>query len=353
MQRHQSSGRLSIGERIKVIEYKYRFTSPIIITRTWKREMQSVPPTRATINLVFNKFLTTGSVADLHKTGRPVSKSDEIKEDIEGRLNDAPNTSLRRMSLELDASYSTVRKVVRECKFKPYIPRLRQELSEDDFDRRVEFCELFQEMMEDQPDLPELIIWSDEAKFHVNGSVNRHNSVYWCKENPGISIGKSVNSPGVMVWGAVHANGLVGPFFFDEQVTGNSYLAMLNDYFLPRFQNLEQNNHMFFMQDGAPAHFSRVVREFLDEHFAGRWFGRRGAIDWPPRSPDMTPMDFCVWGCIKNAVYKTPINSVDDLKEKITNAFVAFDNEVCKNACLSVPLRLQKCIDNEGKHFES
>ena len=42
---------------------------------------------------------------------------------------------------------------------------------------------------------------------------------------------------------------------------------------------------MWLMQDGAPAHFSRIVREFLNNNYTNRWIGRRGPIAWPARGP--------------------------------------------------------------------
>ena len=44
--------------------------------------------------------------------------------------------------------------------------------------------------------------------------------------------------------------------------------------------------------NGAPPHWGLVVREFLDQTFPNRWIGRDGPIAWPPRSPDLTPLDF-------------------------------------------------------------
>ena len=46
------------------------------------------------------------------------------------------------------------------------------------------------------------------------------------------------------------------------------------------------------MQDGAPPHYANPVKIWLNDKFAGKWLGRRGAIDWPARSPDLTPADF-------------------------------------------------------------
>ena len=38
---------------------------------------------------------------------------------------------------------------------------------------------------------------------------------------------------------------------------------------------------MRFVHDGAPPHFSRVARQFLNQHFANKWIGHGGPIAWP------------------------------------------------------------------------
>ncbi|GFT41032.1 DUF4817 domain-containing protein [Trichonephila clavipes] len=54
--------------------------------------------------------------------------------------------------------------------------------------------------------------------------------------------------------------------------------------------------HMWFQQDGAPSHYARHAREHLDRTFPNRWIGRGGPVAWPPRSPDLSPLDFSL-GC--------------------------------------------------------
>jgi hypothetical protein len=48
--------------------------------------------------------------------------------------------------------------------------------------------------------------------------------------------------------------------------------------------------------DGAPPHFSQVVRQYLGHKFPNRWIGRGGTQNWPPRSLDLNPLDYHVWG---------------------------------------------------------
>jgi hypothetical protein len=60
-----------------------------------------------------------------------------------------------------------------------------------------------------------------------------------------------------------------------------------------------------FQQDGALAHYASIVTEFLDETFPRRWIWRGGWKQWPPRSPDLTPLDFYFWGYVKQIVYSS------------------------------------------------
>ena len=55
---------------------------------------------------------------------------------------------------------------------------------------------------------------------------------------------------------------------------------------------------MWYQHDGLPAHFSIAARQVFNDKYLKRWIGRGGAVSWPPRSPDLTPLDFFLWGPI-------------------------------------------------------
>ena len=74
------------------------------------------------------------------------------------------------------------------------------------------------------------------------------------------------------------------------------------------------------MHDGAPAHFSVVLRNYLQTVYPNRWIGRGGPQEWPPRSPDLNSLDFILWGHLKTLVYTSPINTVEQLREIIVAA---------------------------------
>ena len=123
---------------------------------------------------------------------------------------------------------------------------------------------------------------------------------------------------------------------------------------IPQLQQLTNLNDFYFQQDGALSHYSRRVREYLDEKFSSAWIGRRGPIDWPARSPDLTPMDFFFWGVLKDKVYSRKPRSAEELKNYIRDAFqeINAQSDLCKKICQSVGDRLQNCVNQEGKQFE-
>ncbi|GFS89326.1 DUF4817 domain-containing protein [Trichonephila clavipes] len=74
----------------------------------------------------------------------------------------------------------------------------------------------------------------------------------------------------------------------------------------------------------APPHWNKNVREFLNEHLLHRWIGRAGPKDficlhWSPRSPDLTPCDFFLWGFVKDKVFVRPVpQDLEELKQRMT-----------------------------------
>ena len=106
------------------------------------------------------------------------------------------------------------------------------------------------------------------------------------------------------------------------KVKGEAYLRFLQEE-LPRLLEdvpLNKRGRMYFQNDGALPHSSREVRNFLNYHFPGRWIGRCGPHHWPARSPDLSPLDYCVWGWMKELVYSVKVETRDALLVRILDA---------------------------------
>jgi len=100
------------------------------------------------------------------------------------------------------------------------------------------------------------------------------------------------------------------------------------------------------------------VCRFLNETMPQRWIGHTGPKDlalnsWPPRSPDMTPCDFFLWGYVKERVYVPPLPA--DLDE-LTNRITAAVNSVTEDTLRRIWDKFIYCIDvvraAGGRHIE-
>ena len=57
--------------------------------------------------------------------------------------------------------------------------------------------------------------------------------------------------------------------------------------------------------DGAPPHNAAVITNMLNERYGDRWIGLNfPTVRFPPRSPDLTPLDYYLFGNLKRIVYK-------------------------------------------------
>ena len=139
--------------------------------------------------------------------------------------------------------------------------------------------------------------------------VNTHNLHYWSIENPHwLQETSHQVCWHVNVWCCVPNRKIIGPIFYNRNLTGERYNRLLRTIIEEYLDGLPlaQLQNVWFQHDGAPPHFAAIARDTLNELFDDHWIGRAGPIAWPPRSPDLTPMDFFLWGYIKSIVYETP-----------------------------------------------
>ncbi|GFY66643.1 putative mariner [Trichonephila inaurata madagascariensis] len=142
--------------------------------------------------------------------------------------------------------------------------------------------------------------------------------------------------------------------FLDGTIDGPRYLDMLIEVGVLQLQARPDSAELFFRQDGIPPHCSLAINQYLDQEFPHPWMGKRINIEWSPRSPDLTPMDFFFWGAVKDKVYSRKPVTVRQLKNFIQDAFkeIHSNRNWCITVCDSVGDGLQEFISAEAGHFE-
>ena len=104
-------------------------------------------------------------------------------------------------------------------------------------------------------------------------------------------------------------------------------------------------------------HFHRTVRVFLNHVLQQRWMGRAAKghnhLPWPPRSPDITPCDFFLWGFVKDSVYIPPLPmSLKELRDRITHALQTITADMLHRVWDEFDYRVDVCRVTQGAHIE-
>jgi hypothetical protein len=138
--------------------------------------------------------------------------------------------------------------------------------------------------------------------YRVIRACNFHNQHVWADTNPSATIQSSHQQRfAINIWAGIIGECLFGPYVLPDKLNGQNYTDFLRTT-LPDYLEdmpLAFRRQLYFMDDCAPAHFSLSARRHLNGHYPGRWRGRGEPIAWPPRSPDLNPLDFYLWGHLK------------------------------------------------------
>lgn len=319
------------------------------------------PISQATVSRIERKFRETGHVRDSSKAGPNVQINEEAQLDVLLSVEEDPHKSTRQMAREHNVSQASVLRLLKQQKMHPYKVIPVHELMERDGDRRLQFCEIILNRCQLNPQFITRILFSDEATFCLNGTVNRQNCRYWSRQNPHWMMEANTQYPRkVNVWAGIIENRIIGPYFFNGSLNSEKYLNFLESYLIPTLKRLypaegdpnEIDHHVWYQQDGAPPHFGHHVRTYLNAVLPGRWIGRRGVIEWPARSPDLTPLDFFLWGYLKSKVYVNRPDNLEELKHRIRQEVEQISPQIIENVLREFRDRLVHCQEANGLQFE-
>ncbi|GFX26109.1 putative DD41D transposase [Trichonephila clavipes] len=193
-------------------------------------------------------------------------------------------------------------------------------IHQNDHQARRRFVEWAQNEIAVVPDFHKQILFSDEAHFWLNGYVNKQYCRIWSEANPQVYVETPLHPEKLTVWCALWAGGIIGPYFF---------------------KNDEGHNELWFQQDGATCHTARATIDLLKDTFGDRLISRFGPVNWPPRSCDLTPLDYLLWGYVKSLVYADKPQTLDYLEDNIRRVIADIQ-----------PQMLEKVIENWTSRFD-
>jgi hypothetical protein len=113
---------------------------------------------------------------------------------------------------------------------------------------------------------------------------------------------------------------------------------------------LEENGRdCWLQQDGATIHTANTTTTFMQEFFGEPVIG--GGL-WPPRSPDLTPADFFLWGCLKDRVYRNNPRNLEEPKHNIEANVNSINEQTLRKVARNIVKRVDACLHEGGGHFQ-
>ncbi|GFT81425.1 transposable element Tc3 transposase [Trichonephila clavipes] len=103
----------------------------------------------------------------------------------------------------------------------------------------------------------------------------------------------------------------------------------------PKSRNFHDVQELWFQQDGAKCHTARAAIDLLKDTFGDRLISRFGPVIWPPRSCDLTPLDYFLWRYVKSLVYADKPQTLHHLEDNM-----------CRVIADIRPQMLEKVIEN-------
>lgn len=313
----------------------------------------------ATLKRWLQRIDATGAAQRKHGSGRPRSARtivniNHVRQAIVTPLN-SPRKHItpRRIAPVLGISRRSVQRIIsKDLRMRVFKRLPVTQLSEHDKLRRRIRCETLLGRFNDRT--VQRIFFTDEKLFTVSPVIVPQNDRVYSTallkrhvRHRSLVKHRCHFSHSVMVAVGISMKGKSRVIFLPngQTITAQYYCDnMLSTIFLPDCHRIFNNWQFTFQQDSASAHRAQRTIAFLRQNVPDFI----SPDEWPPKSPDMNPVDYFVWGKLQEAVYSVPIRDLEHLKERIHLCWNALPQRHINAAILGWRNRLQMCVNENG-----
>ena len=127
---------------------------------------------------------------------------------------------------------------------------------------------------------------------------------------------------------------------------------MLNEFLFTKIEE-EDIVNIWFQQDGSTCLKAKAIFDVLRPVFEDRIISRRADVVWPPRSCDLTPLDYYLWGAVKDKRYADKPETNDALKDNIREAIAEIQLHKIDNVLKNWTDRVGYCIASRGSQLNT
>jgi transposase len=330
-------------------EHGYGPTAIVRMLHLYKLSLSFVEKT-------IRRYKETNSIEDRPREGRPKSaRTPSNIRKIEKMITTKPNTPCSKLAVKVGISVSSATRILKEdlC-LKPYKRRKAEALDAVHKQKRVKCCKALLKRFKDGA--VDNVLFSDEKWFVLEEKSNRQNDLVWAPsfEAAAEAVGpvEYTQYPSkIMVWAGISVRGRTRLVFFEPKKTVNQQeyqKHVLEGELVRAGQEMFGDEDWTFMQDGCSIHTAKATQAWCATNLPNFL----ESSEWPPRSPDLNPCDFFLWGTLEAIVNTQPLNSFSQLKAKLRHAWKNLDQEAIARACRVSIDRMKLCIKHDGSRFE-
>ena len=281
------------------------------------------------------------------RTIRTVGAIQKVKNRMKGKRR----VSVRKLSNDLGISRMSIERILRDdLGYYPYKKIAEPFLTDVHKSERKKFANWVRTNFRKEQTMK--ILFSDEKFFDIDGAYNVQNDRIWAPNRTEANkkcgiMGKRKFPQKVMVWLGACSKGITPLVIFEN---GTLDHARYIEEVLPvalKYANKTFGNDWTFQQDGAKPHIHHLTQEWCRKNFPAFLDKDR----WPANSPDLNPLDYCIWNELAGAMNWNQVTSKQTLIEELKRGWRKVRSDVVFESCNSWTARLLKVSKNNGEHL--
>ena len=258
--------------------------------------------------------------------------------------------STRKIASKIGISQSSVTRILRHnLGLKPYKRRKIPKLTPEHIRKRKSFANWVRNNF--TKETSKTILFSDEKLFDLDGVYNKQNDRIWAvsradADSRGGIYEKSKFPQKVMVWLGVCTKGATKVVVLEGSVNHQSYIKNV----LPvarQYGNKYFEGNWTFQQDGARAHTQELSQKYCRDKMPNFISKDR----WPPNSPDLNPLDYCIWNEIVTGMRWDRVLCKTTLISEIKHAVRILRKEILLDSCTRWYTRVRKVGAADGAYL--
>jgi len=299
------------------------------------------------------KMIDENGVINLSKPPgrtRIVRTKSAIKK-VKQRVNGKRKVSERILAKEMNISKTTAHRIlVDDLNYRAYKFIQEPMLTDEQRQNRKKFAHWIKNNF-NKNDLSKWL-FSDEKQFDIDGVYNSQNMRIWAPSRADADarggIRKTRKFPTrVLVWLGASSGGLSPVVILDKgSVNHEVYIKEVLPVAL-KFGNKTLGKYWVYQQDGATPHTHKLTQEWCQKHFPSFIPKDR----WPANSPDLNPLDYCIWNELVQGMDWDRVKTKTTLIEQIKRSVKKVRPEVVLESCNDFSKRCYRLLQNDGRYL--